>query len=130
MYRRGKEFEKFIQRTIPGVFRLQDKSYLPDFITTYATYRHEDYGIENLWSSTFMECKTRVVDDVDTVFRMHTGPLILKSLCKVWESSQVWQAKGFKKLLNEGFCIDMFLLIYDGTGKLALLVGEIIDDTK
>ena len=110
----GTEFELYVQRGHRCLFRLVDKKHLPDFI--YAPPRKPH---------TFVEVKARKVKDVQRLKEIHNAIPATDQFFSDWMKKQTRQAESFFREIYLGYAIQMWFIVYDGSGKTLILKGFI-----
>ena len=110
----GTEFELYVERGHRCLFRLVDKKSLPDFI--YAPPRKPH---------TFVEVKARKVKDVQRLKEIHNAIPAADQFFSDWMKKQTKQAESFFREIYLGYAIQMWFIVYDGSGKTLILKGFI-----
>ena len=113
----GAEFELSAERNSAFLIRLADKKLLPDFIDAPPRKPH-----------TFVEVKARKVKNVQKLKEIHHAIPAANTLFSRWISNQPAQASAFFQQIYLGYAIQMWFLVYDGSGKTLILKGFIRDE--
>ena len=114
----GTQFELYVEKKdYNKLFRLVDKKLLPDFIYAPARKPH-----------TFVEVKARKVKDIQKLKEIHHAIPAANTFFSRWISNQSAQASNFFSLISEGYAIQIWFLLYDGSGKTLIMKGFIRDE--
>ena len=114
----GSAFELYCEKDKSNkLFRLVDKQSLPDFIYAPARKPH-----------TFVEVKARKVKDIQKLKEIHHAIPAANTFFSRWISNQCEQASTAFDLIAQGYAVQMWFLLYDGSGKTLIMKGFIRDE--